>query len=185
MKARLNPKLSSHADDALRAAFAADVTTCEKLLAGCEAVVAASESVGQALTTLRAECEALSADIDPLDTGAVALLSAKERQVSILAQRFDSTDDRLDPIVAELRVALQPIHAALVEETAAALQPHFGDAARARLYATESVRVRALTHTMFAHWTQDATYAPVNCARTRLPQLRAIADGGQPWLTGA
>ena len=80
---------------------------------------------------------------------------------------------------------MQPVHAALVEETAAALQPHYGDAARARQFAAESVRVGALTHAMFAHWTQDAAYAPVNCARNMLPQLRAIADGEQPWLSGA
>ena len=196
MKARLNPKLSSHADDALRAAFAADVKDCEKLLAKCEVVISANERDGQALAALRTECEALNTGIDPMDPGAVAGLSAKERQVSLLSQRFDSTDDRLDPIAAELRAALlraadsqrdylQPVHVAQVEETTAALQIHFGDAARARQYAAESVRVRALTHTLFAHWTQDAAYAPVNCARTVLPQLRAIADGEQPWLTGA
>lgn len=190
------PRKSAPVNDALRAALTADVKACEKMLASCEVVITASESVGQALTALRTECETLSADIDPLDTVAVSVLAGKERQVSLLAQRFDTTDDRLDPIAAELRAALlraadaqrdylQPVHAALVEETTAALQTHFGNAARARQFAAESVRVRALTHTMFAHWTQDAAYAPVNCARKVLPQLRAIADGEQPWLSGA
>ena len=190
------PRKSPPVDEASRAAFAADVKACEKLLASCEVVIAASESIGQALTALRAECEAMRADIDPLSTAAVALLSAKERQVSLLSQRFDSTDDRLDPIAAELRAALlraadsqrdylQPVHVAQVEETTAALQIHFGDAARARQFAAESVRVRALTHTLFAHWTQDASYDSITCGRAVLPQLRAIADGEQPWLTGA
>ena len=192
----MKPRRPAPVNEASRAAFADAVKEGEKLLAKCDAMIAASERDGQTLAALRNECAALNLSVDANDAAAVAVLAGKERQVSLLAQRFDSTDDRLDPIAAELRVALlraadsqrdylKAAHNSLVEETAAALQIHFGDAARARQFAAESVRVRALTHTLFAHWTQDAAYAPVNCARTVLPQLRAIADGGQPWLTGA
>ena len=57
------PCKSPPVNEPSRAAFVADVKACEKLLASCEVVITASESVGQALTALRAECEALSADI--------------------------------------------------------------------------------------------------------------------------
>ena len=182
--------------DPLRAAFTADVVKCEKLLAQFDAVIAAHERDEQALAALQTECAALGSSVDPMDSGAVAVLTAKERQVGLLAVRVASVDTRLEPLDVELKAALhraadsqraflQPVHTALVDQVAADLRKHFREAARARQVAAETDAVRALTHVLFAYWTQNAVYAPFDCARSVLPQLRAIADGSQPWLSGA
>ena len=131
-----------------------------------------------------------------MDAAAVAVLTAKERQVQLLSARLASADERIAPLEAALKAALlrtadtqreflQPVHAVLLEEVSADLRKHFREGVRARQIAAESDFVRALVHAMLAHWTSDAQFAPADCARSVLPQLRAIADGNQPWLSGA
>ena len=186
----------SQSSDPRRTAFAASVQQCVKLLAQFDAIVEAHERDEQTLAALRTECAALDSSVDPMDSAAIAVLAGKERQVELLAKRVTSVEAQLDPLAVDLKAALlrsgetqreflKPAHTALVEEVSSALRPHFRDAGRALQIGAETDSVRALVRTMTAHWTQDASYDPLTCARTVLPQLRTIADGEQPWLTGA
>ncbi len=179
-------------NNSLRAAFVADVQKCEKLLAQFDAFVESHERDEQALAALRNECAALDSTVDANDAAAVSVLCAKERQVQLLATRVSSVDERLDPLALELKAALlrsadtlreflKPAHTALVEEVSSALKPHFRDAGRAEQIAGETDSVRSLVRILTAYWISDASFAPINCARQVVPELRAILDGKQPW----
>lgn len=187
------PRKSPPVNESTRAAFAADVQRCVKLLAQFDAIVEAHERDEQTLAALRTECAALNSSVDPMDPAAVAVLSGKERQITLLSERVASVEARLDPLALELKTALlraadtqreflQPSHAALLEEVSAALRPHFRDAGRAVQIAAETDSVRTLVRILTAYWTSDALFAPVICVRQVLPELRAILDGKRPWL---
>jgi len=63
--------------DPRRAAFAANVQRCVKLLAQFDTIVEAHERNEQTLAALRTECASLNSSIDPNDAAGVGVLADK------------------------------------------------------------------------------------------------------------